>query len=644
MLIVFPLCGFGLRFQKENYTVPKPLINIHGKPLILHIIDKLVLNIDDEILCICPIYFKSFNIDDIFKNKLYKIKIIYLYEPTQGALDTCLKGLQLYRILYGTDTENDKELLIMDGDVIYDNINIIDLFKNIFTTQIDGSVTVFEENTNASCYSFVQIINDNIITNIAEKQRISEFALSGCYGFNSCNTFLEDSRNTLQIDDFKYNGEYYLSSVLKYMLNKNNILKIIKIYKQNILCCGTSDQMFDQLNFLTTNKQLRLCFDLDNTLVTSPLVEGDYTTVQPIYSNIKFLQFANSLGHYIIIYTARRMKTHNGNIGSVMKDIAKITFDTLEKFNISYNEIYFGKPYADFYIDDKAVQCNTSHIQKYMGIYTINNQIESRAFNKISINNEKNIVIKTATSEHMQSLLSEINYYENIPKKLLYLFPKLIEKTEISYTLEKINSPNISLLYISECVTENTIVNIMKSLNELHTYTITITITCDHIKNYYLDKFHKRMDLLTKINNNLQLNKHIELCENFLNGYICERISIIHGDPVFTNIFIDNNICKFIDMKGLIGSINTIYGDPIYDYAKIYQSLLGYDEILHNTVVSHSYKSKLLQVFWNSICIKDHKNIKYMTHYLILTLLPLHEQSTITNCIQLLNELYISLV
>ncbi len=41
-----------------------------------------------------------------------------------------------------------------------------------------------------------------------------------------------------------------------------------------------------------------------------------------------------------------------GNIGKVMADIGKVTLDTLEKFDIPYDELYFGKPYAHYYIDD----------------------------------------------------------------------------------------------------------------------------------------------------------------------------------------------------------------------------------------------------------------------------------------------------
>ena len=46
------------------------------------------------------------------------------------------------------------------------------------------------------------------------------------------------------------------------------------------------------------------------------------------------MKYLKSFGHTIIIYTARRMKTHKGNTGKLMADIGKITFNTLEKFKI----------------------------------------------------------------------------------------------------------------------------------------------------------------------------------------------------------------------------------------------------------------------------------------------------------------------
>ena len=61
-----------------------------------------------------------------------------------------------------------------------------------------------------------------------------------------------------------------------------------------------------------------------------------------------------SEGHYIIIQTARNMATQQSNVGKVMKNIGKITLDWLDRHGIQYDEIYFGKPNADVYVDDRS--------------------------------------------------------------------------------------------------------------------------------------------------------------------------------------------------------------------------------------------------------------------------------------------------
>jgi capsule biosynthesis phosphatase len=99
---------------------------------------------------------------------------------------------------------------------------------------------------------------------------------------------------------------------------------------------------------------LRICFDLDNTLVTPPSIPRDYTTVEPIPHMIALVQRLKREGHTIIIHTARKMLTHGHNLGAAMASVGKLTFETLDRFDIPYDELLFGKPYADLYIDDKA--------------------------------------------------------------------------------------------------------------------------------------------------------------------------------------------------------------------------------------------------------------------------------------------------
>jgi NDP-sugar pyrophosphorylase family protein len=38
MQIVIPMSGFGERFRRAGYSVPKPLIEVEGKPIIAHVL------------------------------------------------------------------------------------------------------------------------------------------------------------------------------------------------------------------------------------------------------------------------------------------------------------------------------------------------------------------------------------------------------------------------------------------------------------------------------------------------------------------------------------------------------------------------------------------------------------------------------
>ncbi len=103
-------------------------------------------------------------------------------------------------------------------------------------------------------------------------------------------------------------------------------------------------------------RHYRFCFDLDGTLCYTRKENEHYSEVKPIPGAVETLQRLKSEGHYIIIMTARNMVTHNNNIGKIIAKQSPIVIEWLNKHCIPYDEIHFGKPYADFYVDDKAVR------------------------------------------------------------------------------------------------------------------------------------------------------------------------------------------------------------------------------------------------------------------------------------------------
>lgn len=103
----------------------------------------------------------------------------------------------------------------------------------------------------------------------------------------------------------------------------------------------------------------KYCFDLDGTICEIKKEHQDYSELKPLKDSVKILKKLNKNGHYIIIYTARNMVTYQNNLGKIIANQAKIVIDWLEKYEIPYDELHFGKPVADYYIDDKGYKLET---------------------------------------------------------------------------------------------------------------------------------------------------------------------------------------------------------------------------------------------------------------------------------------------
>ena len=602
MNIIIPIGGIGQRFQNEGYLMPKPLINVLGKPMIYRVIDSLNLSKDDNIYIVYNNQLKEYNFEDLLKfyfpeKNIYFISLDFL---TKGAAETVLTGLNELPV-----KELNKEFLLMDCDTFY-NEDVVNLYKQSPNKNL---IYHFHDENPDPIFSYIKINSDDQVVDIKEKEKISHNANTGAYGFESGNMLKKYCEKILDLK-----SELYISYVYKEMLNDG-----VKIYGQllkSFNCVGTPLQLQIYCNKNKTQfEKLRICFDLDNTLVSYPKVKGDYSSVEPITKNINFLKLLKELGHTIIIHTARRMKTHHGNVGAVISDIGRVTFDTLDKFEIPYDEIYFGKPYANFYIDDLAINPYIS-LDKSIGIFSADTQ--PRDFHQVEYNDDK--VIKTTSNP------GETYYYQNIPDKVKHLFPKIYNITENKITLENIEGVNFSYLYTNKLLKTEDLDRLMSSLKQLHKSQFQITPV--NIYQNYLDKLNERYlenkEFYTNILNSKQIYTTLS---SLLLDYTQGQKGVIHGDPVFTNIFQTKTDIKFIDMRGKLGDELSIYGDIYYDFSKVYQSLLGYDFILNDIELDNVYVDKLIKHFESHFSLEELNNIKLITASLFFTLLPLHSFS-----------------
>ncbi len=101
----------------------------------------------------------------------------------------------------------------------------------------------------------------------------------------------------------------------------------------------------------------RLVVDVDGVIAQKG--DGPYAEKTPDPEILSRLRKYKEDGFYIILYTARNMRTHRGRIGKINAETAPVLVDWLDKKDIPYDEIYYGKPwcgYEGFYVDDKAIR------------------------------------------------------------------------------------------------------------------------------------------------------------------------------------------------------------------------------------------------------------------------------------------------
>ena len=108
--------------------------------------------------------------------------------------------------------------------------------------------------------------------------------------------------------------------------------------------------MFDDYSFV---------FDIDGTLCPIKKKDEKYEDLIPYKNVVDKLRYYKEKGAKIVLFTSRNMNSYSGNIGLINKNTAKILTTWLDKWEIPYDEIIYGKPWPGhkgFYVDDRTIR------------------------------------------------------------------------------------------------------------------------------------------------------------------------------------------------------------------------------------------------------------------------------------------------
>ena len=234
--LVFPMAGAGTRFLGDNFDCPKPLIDIDGLPFFKRAADSLVGHVKCErmVFVVLKEHVEKFEIDEKIHSYYPNAKIVQLPEVLPGALMTAIEGAKAIH--------NEYPVIFADCDMMFTSS---DMYAYYNSDDYDAAGTLLTFESDKDCYSYVEVgdwtdangQNVNVAVRTAEKEVISDRAITGAYGFINAAVFIRAAEkyiNNTEID------EYYLSGVYNDMIKAGRRVRVFDT--DTFLSFGTPEE------------------------------------------------------------------------------------------------------------------------------------------------------------------------------------------------------------------------------------------------------------------------------------------------------------------------------------------------------------------------------------------------------------------
>jgi len=203
MNIVIPMAGLGKRFTDNGYDLPKPLIDVCGKPMVQQVIDNLytpgatftfILNRE-----------QPFD-QSVITSMLPDANMLYVEELTDGPARTAL---------IASDLITEENLIIINCDQIIRDFSIESLLEFVEYNGADGVLGAFISSSKKN--SYMKLDPNGEVIDVKEKIVISNVATNGLHFWANGRDFVK-SANEMIDAGVRYNNEFYIAPTYNYMV------------------------------------------------------------------------------------------------------------------------------------------------------------------------------------------------------------------------------------------------------------------------------------------------------------------------------------------------------------------------------------------------------------------------------------------
>jgi HAD superfamily hydrolase (TIGR01509 family) len=198
--ILIPMAGAGSRFEQAGYTFPKPLIDVKGKPMIQVVVENLNIKAN-YIYIVQKSHREKYNLDTLLNLITPNCKIVEVNGVTEGAAVTALMAKEYIN--------NDAPLFFANSDQFVEWDSNEFMYK-MNETDADGGIVTFE--ATHPKWSFAKIDENGLVTEVAEKNPISNIATVGYYYWKHGSDFVKYAEQMID-KNIRVNNEFYVCPV-----------------------------------------------------------------------------------------------------------------------------------------------------------------------------------------------------------------------------------------------------------------------------------------------------------------------------------------------------------------------------------------------------------------------------------------------
>lgn len=237
MNIVIPLAGRGTRVTKDN--LPKPLVDILGKPMIQQAVESL--DIDGRY------YFVTRKYDDPELNeRLNEVLFECTDDPIILTIDYETDGPAISASLPYSLLNPREPLIVTNCDqyMLWDSQRFLDYCT---LTDADGVVVTYNVKTEKN--SYIELDEEGWGVRVVEKEIISDHSLNGIHYWKRAIDFFQSVVDMIHSQD-TVNGEYYIGPTYNYMINNGQKVCSYPIKVDQHWAIGTDEDIDRFLEYM----------------------------------------------------------------------------------------------------------------------------------------------------------------------------------------------------------------------------------------------------------------------------------------------------------------------------------------------------------------------------------------------------------